>query len=90
MNRRGAKPSLLSYTLLPSAASQLPVVFRLTLGNRLPVHVARRVRTAAGQRDNVIDDIAAARPVRAPVAGQGCRRVNSALALALWIVRESA
>lgn len=46
------------------AAFALPFVFGLRVGNRLPVHVARVIGPTAGQRDNVVNDVA-----RALVAG---------------------
>jgi len=54
------------------------------------LHVARRIRTAARERDSVIDDIAAARPVARSCDRAGVQTLEFGLSLALRNVRESA
>src|SRR6516164_7704893 len=47
-----------SGTTCSSTPSTLRPILRLGLRNRLPLHVAGRIRTAAGERHDVIDDVA--------------------------------
>lgn len=60
--------------IMRAARLQLPSVLGLTLGNCLPLHVARRVRTATRERDNVVDYVASARP-----AARSCGRAVQTL-----------
>jgi hypothetical protein len=53
---------------LQATGFQFPAIFSLAFGDRLPLHVAGCVRTAAGERNNVVDDIGTAWP-----AARSCR-----------------
>src|SRR6266404_3670237 len=51
---RGAKPPL----PLTTATFRLPSILGLRIGSRLPLHIGSRIGSAAGERDDVIFDVA--------------------------------
>ena len=55
----------------PAAGLPLPLVFRLRLGHRLPLHIARCIRTAAREWIDVVDHVAFAGPLPRTCRGAG-------------------
>ena len=57
--------------VLPSASLRFPFILRPRLSDRLPLHVRGRIKTATGERHNMIFDPARAGAARQP--GRGAR-----------------
>src|SRR5262249_33127656 len=82
---RLARNAFCEITLLKSASSLIgtarwiarlsvklfPTILILGVGDRLPLHVARCVWSAALQRDDMVNDVAGQAPATVPVAGYG-------------------